>query len=257
MKFGAFLHDMSRRRTAMTVCVLVSAFFAVWSVANISLLPPGVSSRSMTIAGASTHVLIDTPHSQITDLRVGEANYQEMTSRADLLGNVMESQPVRDDIGHLAGIDPNRIAVTVPITANVPRFITEPGSEQRVTALIASTNQYRLDIAANPDVPVLDIYSQAPNAAAAQRLANDAVAGLRQYLDTLYVQQGIPAPDRVQLLQFGQATGRVINGGVQIEIAVLTFFTVLGICLGATAVIVRMRRGWELAGRRASPQAQA
>ena len=52
--------------------------------------------------------------------------------------------------------------------------------------------QYRLDIEANPTVPMLDIYSEAPTADSATLLANAAVAELRAYLGDLATSQRTP-----------------------------------------------------------------
>ena len=118
----------------------------------------------------------------MVDLRANTYDFTSLTTRADLLGNVMASAPVREYIARRAGVDARRIEAVSPVTANVPRVLTEPGSEKRSSDILRSTDQYRLDIQANPTVPILDISSQAPTKQAAERLANSAVDGLRDYL---------------------------------------------------------------------------
>ena len=48
------------------------------------------------------------------------------------------------------------------------------------TDILKRPNEYRLSIQANPTVPVLDIYAEAPDDAAAKKLASGAVSGLQR-----------------------------------------------------------------------------
>lgn len=209
------------------------------------------------IATASTQVLVDTPRSKLTDLRANTYDLSSLTTRADLLGNVMVSEPVRSYIAARAGVPPNRIEATAPITANVPRALKEPGSEKRASDILSSTDQYRLDIEANPTVPILGIYTQAPTPEGAQRLANAAVAGLRTYLAGVASRQGLGPTKQVRLQQLGPASGGVINGGVGTQVTVLTFLVVfvLGCC--AVLLLDRVRRGWRLAARQEGDNASS
>jgi hypothetical protein len=254
MQFGAHLRELSRHRIGVLLSALLATIVAVASVYKVGIVPPRLHARSLAIAGASTHILVDTPYSKITDLRAGEGDFQALTTRADLLGNVMTTAPVLAYIGRRAGINPALIQASAPITADVPRVVVEPGSEQRVSALVASSDHYRIHVGANPSIPVLDVYTQAPSTAAAVRLANAAVDGLRDYLADLSGQQKIAPRDQVRLQQFGGAAGGVINHGVAIEIVALTFFTVFGISCAAVIFVGRVRRGWTLSGVTAPSQ---
>src|ERR1700682_5428365 len=95
MKFGAHLREISRLRSGIVLSALIAALAALLSVYKIGLLPPSLTARTIDIAGASTHVLVDTPRSKLTDLRAGVTDFEALTTRADLLGNVMTSATVR------------------------------------------------------------------------------------------------------------------------------------------------------------------
>ena len=53
---------------------------------------------------------------------------------------------------------------------------------------------YRLEVQARPTAPILDIYTQAPSTAEAQRLADEAAAGLRDYLRAVAASSACPSP---------------------------------------------------------------
>jgi hypothetical protein len=227
----------------------LALLLAINSVARIGLFPPSLHDRHLQIASASTHVLVDSPQSKTIDLQASTADMAALTTRAQLLGNLMASPPVREYIARHAGVPADRIAAIAPVTVGVPRALTEPGSEKRASDLLASTDQYRLDIQSNPTVPILNVYAQAPSTDAAERLANGAVDGLREYLDSIASQQRVQPPNRVALLQLGRATGGVINHGIDLELALLTFFVIFAISCGAVLFIARVRNGWNAAGQ--------
>ena len=64
----------------------------------------------------------------------------------------------------------------------MPRATSGSENQKHTSDILKSTDQYRISIEANPTVPVLDIYSQAPTKGEAAILANAAVDSLRQYL---------------------------------------------------------------------------
>jgi hypothetical protein len=244
MQLGTHLRELWRLRIGVAVSALLAVLVAVSAIDTISLFPPGLKGRELEIAAASTHVLVDTPKSKVIDLRANTYDFTSLTTRADLLGNVMASAPVREYIARRAGVDPRQIEAVAPVTANVPRVLTEPGSEKRSSDILRSTDQYRLDIQANPTVPILDISSQAPTKEAAERLANSAVDGLRDYLRDLGNRQGIGPDQQVRLEQLGRARGGVINHGVGLQIALLSFMVVFTISCCAVLFLSRVRRGW-------------
>src|SRR6476619_364524 len=244
MQLGRHLRELWRLRIGVLIVFVLALFVALSSIDRVSLFPPGAKGRQLEIAAASTRVLIDSPRSELIDLRT---DTYELTTRADLIGNVMASAPVREYIARRAGIDPLRIQAVSPITANVPRSLVEPGSETRASDILRSTDQYRLDIQASPSVPILSVSSQAPNKEAAERLANGAVDGLRDYLRALAIRQGTDPNKQVRLEQLGRARGGVINHGIGVQIALLAFIFVFALGCCAVLFLARVHRGWSAA----------
>jgi len=157
----------------------------------------------------------------------------------------MVSPPVLAYIGRRAGVPSDIIETQTPLTPDFPRPLAAAGQEKHTGDLFKSTDQYRLNIQANPTVPILQILAEAPNAKAATTLANAAVDGLRDYLAAQARTQGTALDDQVRLSQLGRAEGRVINGGVRWQIAMLSFLIVFALSAATAVFIGRVRRGWD------------
>jgi hypothetical protein len=244
------LRELSRLPAAMAASALLAAFAAVWSVASISLLPPGLEPRTLNMATASAQVVVDTPHSAVLDLRQGTDDILPLKNRAVLIGTLMGSATVRADIARRAGVPTERLEVVAPRTPQQPRPVEQSGAKKGPGDLLESTDQYRIDIQANPTVPLLNIDAQAPTAESARRLANAAVAGLGDFLRRVAASEKTPKAMQVDLRQLGTAQGRVINGGIQLQVMIVVFTLVFALSCGAAMLIARVRRGWRLAGDR-------
>jgi hypothetical protein len=248
VELGKRLWSLWHLRPWLIVSFLLAVFVAVWSVARISLLPPKLTPRSLEMATATTHVVVDTPKSSVLDLRQNTYDFQALTQRAVLLGNVIANGPVRAAIAARAHVPVDSLQIAPPLTPKQPQATLGTGvPAPSVSDIAKSTDQYRLSIQADPTVPVLDIYAQAPSAATAAALANGAVDGLRQYLTGLAAAQQTPPKDQVQLLQLGVAHGTVINNGIEWQVAVLAFVLTFVIACAASIFLSRVGRGWRMA----------
>jgi len=230
--------------------VALSAIFAlvmaVYSVDTIGVLPPKLSPRSLEMATASTHVVVDTPTSSVLDLRQNTDNLLALTQRAVLLGNVIANGAVRAAIAQAAGIPMEDLQVAPP---NTPAHPTPPAGayNNSVSSIAKSTRQYRLSIQANPTVPMLDIYAEAPTAHTAAVLANTSVLALRNYIDRLAVTEHTPPTQRVRLLQLGSAEGRVVNQGIEWQTALLVFVLSFALASATVLFVSRVKQGWRRA----------
>jgi hypothetical protein len=233
-------------RPFVFVCAAFALVVAIWSVYAISLFPPKLMPRNLQMATATTHVVVDTPTSSVLDLRQNSYDFDAMTQRAIVLGNVIANGSVRESIARAAGVPSQRLEVTAPFTRRQPRSVGA-ANQKKTSDIFASSDQYRLNIQANPSVPMLDIYAQAPNAKTAETLANAAVDGLRKYLENLASTQQIPAKDQLRPLQLGRADSAVINGGVEWQVAVLVFLLAFSLASATTIFVTRVARGVRVA----------
>ena len=236
----------------MVVSLVAAAIAAVWSVQRISLFPPELTPRSFEIATASTHVVVDTPTSALIDLRQDTYSLESLRNRAVLLGNVIASTRVRREIARRLGLPVEEVRIQAPLTTEQVATPVDSENARHTSDILQPNDQYRLNIQANPSVPVLDIYAQTPTAESAGILANAAVDELRAYLAERVVAEGTDERDQVQLIQLGRARGTVINEGVDWQVAVLAFLVTFGVCAATVIFIDRLRAGWRQAALRAA-----
>ena len=217
----------TRRKALVAAIVAISALIAlvpaIWSVSKVSLLPPKVESRQLQTAGAVTRVLVDFESSRIGDRRETWPYFNALRVRTDLLAKLMASPPALRYVGQRADIPAAEIAAVAPVTASVQSVLTEPGSEQRSREILLSTKPFRIEVQNRPEAPVLNIYTQAPSVAQAERLGDASVAGLRDYLRALASREGFDPDAQVQLNQLGRARGGVLNPGVNKKVAGLAY----------------------------------
>jgi hypothetical protein len=245
---GKRIWTLWRLRAHVLVCLMLAILAAVWSVADISLAPLQLRSRALEMATGTTHVVVDTPRSSVLDLRQNTYSFEALTQRAILLGNVMANGPVQQAIADRANVPVEVLQVSAPLTAKEPRATTGSADRQKKTGdIFKSTDQYRLSIQANPTVPVLDIYAQAPTAAGATVLANASVDSLRTYLEGLAASKQVPAKDQIKILQLGRARGTVINEGIDWQTSFLAFWLTFGFACATVIFVSRIRQGWRTA----------
>lgn len=246
MNLGRRIRKLWHLKLGVLISVALAAFAALWSVQKISLTPPSLSPRALEMATATAQVMVDTPQSMAIDLRTNTYDIEGLTNRAVVLGNIIASTPVELRIAERANIPAQLLRIQAPLTPAQSSPPVNSQTARHVTDILKSTDQYRIEIDANPTVPMLDIYAQTPTAQSAAALANAAVYELKAYLTNLAAVQKTPLRDQIQVVQLGRATGLVINQGVQLQIAALVFLlTFLASC--ATVIMVkRVRDGWRV-----------
>jgi hypothetical protein len=244
MQLGRYMRELWGQKIGLALVVIAAVLATTMVLFHVSFFPPALGTKSLDLASASTEVVVDSPRSSIVDLRQDTYSYLAETNRALLLGNVMASRPVRNYIGIRAGLPPSEIRISPPVTPEQPRVVATSAQQPKTSDLFRSPHEYRINIEANPTVPILDIYSEAPTVSSAESLANAAVAGLGDYLRRTAQLRETPLRDKVKLTQLGHAHGELINEGANLQLAAAVFAIVL--FLGSVLVIYvsRVRRGW-------------
>ena len=237
------------------VSTLIAIFSALATANTISLMPPGIHARHAQIAGAALHVLVDEPDSKIADPRATSTDFIVITKRTDVLASMLASPPVVDIIARRIGVPAAQISALPRLTSRVPDALRDPNLERHANDIIQSHKPYRLEIQADPDLPVLNVFAQAPTPQAAEQLANSTVDSLREYLHALAVRHRVGPPDPIVMQPLGRARGGVINGHVGIQIAALAFLLGFGVSLGSLLLARRARRGWIAARREENGEA--
>ena len=214
---------------------------------QISVIPPRLTPRSLQMATATTHVVVDTPRSSILDLSQDTYVLEALRQRAIVLGNVPAQGAVRMAIARRARVPVDSLQVTPPLTATQPRVVEGSANQKHATDILASTDQYRISIQTNPTVPMMDIYSQAPTAQKAEIMANAVVDELRVYLARVAVAQRTPEADQISLVQLGRANGAVINDGIKWQVGLLAFVLTFSVACATVILFSRVREGWRTA----------
>ncbi len=242
--------QIARRRRLLAVAAIsavVALVAAIFSLCRISLLPPKITMRELQTGAAVTHILVDPPKDERS--HVGANEFETMTSRASLVGHVLASPPVLHRIAAQMGIDPGDLAASTEITHGVPLALTEPNEERRANEILLSHDPYRLDIQAQPTLPILDVYAQGPTMAKAKQLADTTAGAGNDYIRVLANRDGFPDANRVQLKPLGSAVTGQLDPTAPKKIFVLTFLVIFGVCFGIFVMIGAVRRGWIRAGR--------
>ena len=230
------MRQLWRLKLGTALSLVLALLAAVWSVSHSGL----------EMATAHTEVLVDTPQSIMTNLRENSYSIDGLVNRAVVLGNVIASTPVEARIAQRANVPAALLRIQAPITPRVASLPLDSQDSRSITDILKSNEQYRIAINANPTVPMLDIYAQAPTAQNAAALANASVDELKAYLGGLASSQATPADDQIRIEQLGRATGMVINPGVKSQAALLVFILTFLLGCATTIFISRIRAGWRV-----------
>ena len=255
MSFGVRLRGLWNIRGWVALCVGFAFLAAIWSVEDISLAPPGLSSRSLQMATASAQVVVDTPLSTLIDARQDTHGLDALTNRALLLGNVMASPPVREAIASQADVPFSELQVLPPLTPKQPRALSEAGNERKTSDILKLNDQYRLVVQANPTVPFLQVYAQAPDVRSATALADAAVDSMKLYLTKVAGSARTPDDEQIKLVQLGRAHGTVIDNGIAWRVALLAFGVSFAVLCATAIYFRRVRDGWRVASLEADAAA--
>src|SRR3954454_20535400 len=183
------MRKLWRLKLRVAVSLVLALLASLWSVQKISLTPPSLSPRSLEMATAATHVLVDTPTSALLDLRQDTYSVEGLKNRAVLLGNVIASSSVQAKIARRAHVPGDLLRIQAPLTAQQSSPPVDSENARHTSDILKSTDQFRVNIKANPTVPMIDLYAQAPTAKSAAALADASVDELKTYLAGLALTQ--------------------------------------------------------------------
>jgi O-Antigen ligase len=238
---------LQRKRLVLAVIALSTLVGLVGALYNGGAIGPlklKGRSANVQVAAATTQVLIDWPAPSIVQRQLYPQDLDGLGNRAELLGRVMASPVVLDRVARRLKVPQDQIGAFARSTGDVPRALTEPGSEVRAAEIQWSRSRYRIEVQARPAQPIIDIYSQAPSTAQAEALGTAAVDGLREYLRDLAARQGFKRAEPVRLRQLGLSRGAVVNSQAPLATA----------CLLLGLIFLRMRRMAAPVPERASPE---
>lgn len=210
---------------------------------RVSGFPPSFQQRGHLVAIADVRVLLDTPDSQI--VAVSPKGSETLGARANLLANLMAEDEIRSAIASRARLQPKQIVSVAP-GAIEPQTVTTAAVNDPNAKVLTST-VITNDI--GQQLPIIDVEAKAPDIATATRLADAAVAGLGDYLDSKAAIESVPDARRLRVTGLGAAQAHVEQRGrsylIAIGTALLVFMLLCALLLAFGAVV----RGWRAAAK--------
>ena len=239
METVTILRLLWARRLWVSVGALVAVAAGMLVAFHVSLVPPGLESRQYRIGQASIAVLIDTPSSQVADL-APPVGSEVLEARSTLFANLLATGEVQALVANNAGIRPDQLQTIAPSSKTNP-VATRIATEALGTS--GPAGLYHLIVTIDAP-PIISIRAEAPDAEAAARLANGAVAALRTHLDRVAAVQRIPPRRKAVVTPLGSAAaGDVIRGPGRVYALIATML-VFGLVCMAIVFFNGLARSW-------------
>ncbi len=242
MEIGYALSELWRLKWWVALGLLVGVAAAMSVIFKL----PSFEKKSYELGAASTEVVVEARKLPLGD--IGSSSAQggpSLVSRTALYSRLIGSPPVRTLISQSSGIPAWAIVVTAPPVAG--QTGREVSSEERSNELLVEGNTYRVLAAANPELPVLSISTQAPTAAEAIKLANGAVEGLARFVHQTAQAQDVPPSRRLRFRQLGPAAGGTVSANADYTVAGLAFFGAFAAWCALVLILSRITTSWRSA----------
>jgi hypothetical protein len=232
MQTVTILRQLWRFRVLTAVIGVVAILAGVLVVYN----PSSLQSRQYQVGVATSRILVDTPDSQVVDVMPKGAD--ALGVRANLLSNLMVDGVVKAQIARRAGISPDSF-YGMAESGSGPKPKVPSG---RKVVLLKTRLLTQSD---GTPLPIIEIEATAPDTARATALADGAVTGLRDYLNTKAAEQKVSDGSRLRVSGLGIAQAHAQTRGpsaaLGVVAALLVFCLGSGILLGVAALVRALR----------------
>jgi hypothetical protein len=231
------LNELWNRRLWVVAAAVVALLVGIST--NYKL--PSFEKRAQLVGAASSQVLIDSSTSAIADV---DRDPGPLANRAVVLAQYMSSAEARTAIANKMGLSPTQIAADGPFSTLTDRstYQATPAGP-RANQLTEENAIYRLVFDAQLSLPIISIYTQAPDAASATRLASAATGVLTGYVVEL--DKGIPPARRITVSRLGDPEGGTVNDGANPILAFLAFVGVLVVLCTLIVLGSGLARQWQ------------
>lgn len=197
---------------AARIGVAVALGIAVLAVLLVSFrvaigLPPSVESRRYTVALAGASLQLDSVPSRVVD-GSGDTgnNIKTLSDRAALLGTLVASRPVKQDIARSLNITPRRIVVTTFTTfaerSRLLRNGVPPPAKPSTDSVLIDVKDPRLDEGFSP---IIQVQTEARDTRLAVAAIDASVNALRAYAEGTASGGGVPPGRRLVFRQLEPA----------------------------------------------------
>ena len=237
MQTVTILRQLWRFRVLTAVIGAVAILAGVLVVYSVKG-PFSFASRQYQVGVATSRILVDTPDSQVVDVMPKGAD--ALGVRANLLANLMVDGVVKAQIARRAGIAPDSFyGVAESGSGPTPKVPSGRNVVVLKTRLLTQSD--------GTPLPIIEISATAPDAARATALADGAVTGLQDYLNTKAAEQSVSDGRRLRVSGLGIAQAHEQTRGPSAALgmiaALLVFCLGSGALLGIAALVRALREG--------------
>jgi hypothetical protein len=231
------LNELWKRRLWVLAAIVVAGLIGLSTTYRL----PSFEKRAELVGAASSQVLIDSSTSVIGDV---EKDPAPLANRAVVLAQYMSSAEARTEIAKRMSLEPTQIAADGPFSSltNRSTYQATPAGP-RANQLTEENAVYRLVFDAQLELPIISIYTQAPDAASAVSLAGASSDVLRKYVREL--DEGIPPERRITVSSLGAPEGGTVNDGANRALAFLAFLGVLLVLCTLIVLGSGLARQWQ------------
>jgi hypothetical protein len=235
MAFVDTIRQLWQRKLLVTLVVALAVFAAVFTAFRVSVSPPGLHTRALTVAAASSQILVDSPQSTLV-AGASLGTFDALATRAKIYGEYLASLAARQEIARRAGVPARSISASGPFSAATGQYTySSQSSEERAGELLQEGAANRLVFTAQEGVPILTVDAQSATSERAIALATASFDTLKQYVHSLSA-DGKPVRRGVTVRQLGAPEGGTLGGSNNIILMALAFLVVFG--LGCAAILV-------------------
>lgn len=236
------IRQLWSRKLLVGLVLVFAVFVAILSAYRVSLSPPGLHSRSLTVGAASSQILVDSPKQSTLVGGTDLATIEALSIRAKIYGEYLSSLQARQEIAEIAGVPPQTISSEGPFSAGQASYESQ-SSEDRANEILQEGAVRRLVFTGQEGVPILTVDAQAATAGEAVDLANASFVTLKRYVNSIKA-DGEDVSRQVTIRELGEPEGGVIGGGNDAILMVLAFLAVTALGCTAILVIPRFTQRW-------------
>jgi hypothetical protein len=246
VELAQILTELWRKKLWVILAIPVALVLALSTSYKIEAgIPPKLHPKGLELGAAQTQIMLDTVKSPLSDI---DGDLGPLNSRAVIYASLMRTDPVRAEIAKASGIAEWKIAIE-GVALNTSRgagankasgpaanqVIDEQGNYIVLTQSESAGQQYPL--------PLISVFTQAPTAQEALKLAQGTVAGFSKYLHGLQDKGGVAPDKRITVRQLGAPTAGVVNPTVKRTTVILTFLGCMFLACFLILAFGHIRRG--------------
>jgi hypothetical protein len=242
MAFVDTIRHLWGRKLLVGIVLGVAVIAALFSAYRFNTSPPGLEKRALSVAAASSQILVDSTDSPALVKGVESGTFEANATRAKIYAQYLAGYDARLQIARLADVPVNTLATSGPFSGGAPEYASQP-SEERAGELLTEGDGNRVVYTAQEDVPIITVDAQATTADTAIALAAASYTTLKDYIDSLDV-GGKPVRDGVTVRQLGAPEGGTLGGSNNLLLMILAFLLVFGLGCAAILLLPTFAQRW-------------